>query len=821
MMFDHGDVINKRLSVNMNRWIRNITFCLALVALPAISEASQINNVSLTASASGDVVKIEADAALEYQVFDLDGPARVVLNFPGASISGTVKDINPNGSGVTGVFPSKNKDGARIEIGLSQTTGYNIEESGNNLIIRFSKVSTESDGKAAASIQGIEVRESGAMTELVLNGSNMDANHNAFLSNKNQTLILDFWGATSKLPKEHYQYASQWIRDVTVGQADGRVRLVAALLPSDKLTQQIDATSNQMIIRLGKVEPKRFSESITVENVTFQPDDRIAHVMIRTDEVNPIVNINEKGGNVIIDMKHARLAAGMERSQDVSAFPGPVKQIDSYGVNGGVRVVARLRGKVDVTSFQQGNVVTINFEPEDLYAARKSGGETGPKTSYVGQNVSFDFKDIEITNALKLLSEMSDLNIIMASDVRGTLTMRLVDVPWDQALDLILTSQGLGKQVDGNVMRIAPLDVLRREHKEELEGQKDVAMIEPLITEPISLNFARVEEIQKMLEQSKQKATENNAGGNTAAVTSSASILSPRGSYLVDQRTNTLIVTDTQQAINNVKRFISIVDKSVEQVLIEARIVEATSTFTQEFGIRWGGLYQGTTAQNFPNTVDIGAAGGSGAANGMIVDLPSINARTNGGAIGISLGSFSNIINLDLELSAAEVDGTAKIVSSPRVLTSNGGKAMISQGFDVPYITPATASTPATVQFKKAELKLDVSPQITANKTVIMEVDITKDAPTGQSVLGNPILATKKVTTNLQVKDGETIVIGGIFTKDGSKNESGVPGIKDIPLLGWLFKTKDKSDTKTELLIFLTPKIINDAGRSEARENKI
>lgn len=823
MMFGNGDFIN-RLSTNMTQMLKYIgALCLAVAILPVASEASQINNVSLMNSASGDVVKIEADAALEYQVFDLDGPPRVVVSFPGASIGGGVKDIHAQGDGVTGVFPAENKDGVRLEIGLGEKIGYDIEESGNDLVIRFGQTAETAENKQAATIEGIEVRETGSVTELVLSGTNMDANHNAVLSNQNQTLILDFWGATSKLPKEHYQYASQWIRDVTVGQAEGRVRLVVDLLPSGKLTQQIDANSGQMIVRLGGVEPKKFSDSVTVENVVFQPDDRIAHIMIRTDEINPIVDLKETDGNVVIDVKNAHLADGMERSQDVRAFPGPVKQIDSYGINNSVRVVARLRGKVDVTTFQQGNVVTVNFEPEDMFLARKGGtGESKGGKEYVGQNVTFDFKDIEITNALKLLSEMSDLNIIMASDVRGTLTMRLVDVPWDQALDIILSSQGLGKEVEGNVMRIAPLDVLRREHKEELEGQKDVAMIEPLITEPIALNFARVEEIKQMLDQSKQKASNaGNAGGNNAEITGGAAILSPRGSYLVDQRTNTLIVTDTQQAINNIKRFVSIVDKSVDQVLIEARIVEATSSFSQDFGIRWGGLYNNTTNYNFPNTISIGTAGGTGATSGMIVDLPSAAVPGTGGSLGISLGSFTNFINLDLELSAAEVDGTAKIVSSPRVLTTNGGKALISQGNDVPYVAPASGSSPATVSFKRAELKLEVTPQITANKTVIMEVDITKDAPTGQTVQGNPILATKQVTTNLQVKDGETIVIGGIFTKDGADNEAGIPGVKEIPLLGWLFKNKNKSQNKTELLIFLTPKIIDNTGSANIAGSSI
>jgi len=733
----------------------------------------------------------------------------MVINFPGATISDDVSAVNSGGTGVISIFPMKTKDEVRLEIGLSEATGYKIEEEGSALVIRFAGSETE-NGKpeSAAIIQDIEVRDVGSTTELVLRGKNMNANHNAFLSNQNQTLILDFWGGASKLPKEFYQYSTQRVRDVVVGDAEGRVRLVVGLIPGAEVNQQIDADTEQFIVRFGNVTPVKKADSITVESIDFQPDDRIAHILVRTDAVDPIININEKDGNVIIDLKKAHLAAGQERSQDVRAFPGPIKQIDSYVIDNTVRVVARLRDKVDVTSFQEGNVVTINFEPEDLYLARTGAtAEAQGGLAYTGQKVTFDFKDIEITNALKLIAEMSNLNVIMSDDVKGTLTMRLVDVPWDQALDIILASQDLGKVVEGNVMRIAPLAVLRKEHKEALEGIKDVEMLEPLITEPIALSFARVEVIKKMLDESKQKS----GGEGQGATSGSAAILSPRGSYLVDQRTNTLIVTDTAQAINNVKRFISIIDKSVEQVLIEARIVEATDNFTEEFGIRWGGQFSSQQAAlNGSPNIQVGATNPT-ASNNFLVDLPAASASA-GGAVGVSWGAVSKLLNLDLELSAAEVDGIAKVVSSPRILTANGGKAVISQGNDVPFVTPASGAGPATVAFKKAELKLEVTPQITANKTVIMEVDISKDAPTGQTVQGNPILATKKVTTNLQVRDGETIVIGGIFTRDKANNESGVPLLKEIPLLGWIFKTKLNTDSKTELLIFLTPSIVQGSG---------
>jgi len=827
-MCDHGDA--GEMKRKLNGWkgclagLKTLSLAVSvllsvLILVPGHGEASQINSVSIMDADSGDVLRIEADSALEYQVFDLDGPPRMILNFPNASISSDVGALKADGEGVTSLFPVRNKDGVRLEVGLSELIDYEIEESGNTLVVRFAgTASEESSSDAAAILKDIEVRDRGSVTELVLRGVNMDANHHAFMSNQNQTLTLDFWGASSKLPKEFYQYSTQRIRDVTIGETEGRVRLVVGLLPGGEMNQQIDAEPGQMIVRFGKVLAERKASSVVVESVDFQPDDRIAHIMVRTDVVNPVVNITEKDGNVVVELKKAHLAAGQERSQDVRAFPGPVRQIDSYVVDDTVRIVARLRDKVDVTSFQQGNVFTVNLEPEDLHLAR-IGSEDKDEFAYSGQKVTFDFKDIDIRNALKLISEMSDLNIIMSDDVSGTLTMRLVDVPWDQALDLILSARGLGHEKIGNVMRIAPVEVLRAEYESKLQARRGSEQLEPLVTEFITLNFTKVDDVKKMLEGASANTTK---GGTTPSAdqTDSTSpevtvgILSPRGSFLIDERTNTLIIKDTQASINSVKRLIATIDKPVQQVLIEGRIVEATDNFQRDIGVRWGGLYNATTTKNFPNTISVGAAGGAGAANGMLVDLPAAVGAGAGGAIGLSLGSFSNILNLDLELSAAEADDEVKIISNPRVVTTNLKPAFIKQGVKVGIVTPGTANSPPTTQLVDALLELTVTPQITANDGVIMDITVTKNTPTIFNSLTG--IDSKEIKTNIYMKNGETVVIGGVYTRDTASNTSAVPGFSKIPVLGWLFKKKLKRDNKTELLIFITPKIMHTVGANTA-----
>jgi len=810
------------------RYAITALFTLLFFLQPFSAQAVQVNDISLQKSPGGDVVTIRADGPMTYELFDLKAPSRLVVNIPGASLKKGLEPLHDDHPGVNSVFPVVSGDGVRLEIGMDRVLSYKVDEKGKKLVVRFAATAAAGGKNAAGSaavLKDIDIRDRGSVTELVLRGDHMDVNHDAFVTNKGHTLILDFWGATSMLPKEHYAVSTQKVSGVTVGQAEGRVRLVVNLIKGGQESHQIDASGQQMVVRFGGVAVKRRAAVVQVEEVHFQPDDRVAHLQIRTDAANPIINIYEKQGNVVLDIKKAALAAGQQRTQDVRDFPGPVKQVDAYTVDDQVRIVARLREKVDVSSFQQGNVLTLTLMPKDIAAARR-GMKGKEKFAYTGQKVTFDFKDIDIRNSLKLIAEMSDLNIIMSDDVNGKLTMRLVDVPWDQALDLILSARGLGKERQGNVMRIAPTKVLAEERQNRLEALQGSEQLEPLVTEFITLSYARVEDIKKML--SGASANSSKGGGTTGASTggsagaASASsettigILSPRGSFLVDERTNTLIIKDTRDSVNNIKRLIATIDKPVEQVLIAARIVEASDDFTRDLGVRWGGQVNGhggkvqhTLGRNAnlqvpptgPNPGGAPAVGGPG----FLVDLP---ASAIAGQFGLAIGAINNAFNIDLELSAAESEGKVKIISNPRVVTTNLKTATIDSGKDIPFTTVSQNGT--NVQFKKATLGLEVTPQITADKRVILHVVVTKDSPTG-SLVGtenNPLVSTKRIDTEIFMDNGETIVIGGIYTRDRENNINGVPGFMHIPVLGWLFKKKSVVDKKTELLIFITPKIL-------------
>jgi len=705
------------------KYLLSLCMLFATLGLSSVVFAAQITGVTLLDSGDGDVLRIESDGPLNYQVFDLDGPPRLILSFSGATLGDGVEALQSSGNGVTRVYPVSDKGVVRLEVSLSEVLAYDIKDVNDTLVVHFAGIKVEQKASAIvnAVIQDIEVRDRGSVTELILRGEHMDANHNAFMTQGNQQLILDLWGASSRLKKTSFQYATQRINSVLVGQADDRVRLVVKLLPTADMHQQIDATADKMVIRLGGVIAKKKVNVLEVESVDFQPDDRIAHVVIRTDGTDPVINVREKGDHVIIDVKKSKLLAGQERSQDVSAFPGPVRQIDTYQLGEQVRIVTRLREKVSVTSFQQGNVFTINFEPEDMALARMNKGGQN-EFSYTGQKVTFDFKDIDIRNALKLIAEMSDLNIIMSDDVTGVLTMRLVDVPWDQALELILSARGLGKQQSGNVMRVAPMEVLRAEYESKLQAQHGSQQLEPVLTEFITLSYTKVDDVKKIIEGASANATKGGrgkgGGGKGAANEATVGILSSRGSFLIDTRTNTLIIKDTQKAINAVKRLVAVVDKPIKQVLIEGRIVEASDNFQRDLGVAWGGQY---TTRNGTQIGGTRVSGGGTGGTGMLVDLPAaVGPGVGGGSVGIALGTLSNVFNLNLELSAAEAEGEVKIVSNPRVITTNLKPATISQGVDVSFTT-ITQNGPQT-NFKKADLSLTATPQITADNHIILQL---------------------------------------------------------------------------------------------------
>ena len=813
----------------MKRWL----VVVWTMALAATAEAVTLQDVQLATRDGAVQATLVFDAPAKFRLYRLDAPPRVIVMASGAGLAADLPADLGGVAFVRAVHVKHTEAGVRVELGLSRRARAEAQPMGNRLVLMLRPEGTaaaapvnKEQAKPRAVIKDLAVRDLEGATELVIMGDHLDVNHNAFLTPDGKQLILDFWGAKLALAKHHYSFPSQFVSTVDAGERARRVRLVVSVSATAPARYQVSPGRNRFVVRFGHQVARAARHAVTVEAVQFQPEDRIARITIRTDRANPIVNLRRRKDKVVMDVEKARLAPGQERTLDVSSFPGPVRQVDVYQLGDRVRIVARLRERAEVSAFQSGNAATISFVPEDLATARRGGAEEGGRPSpYHGQKVSFNFKDIEIRNALALIAEMSGLNIIMSDDVQGRLTMRLENVPWDQALDLILAAKGLGKEQVGNVLRIAPLAVIRADAEARRKAHESAEDAEPLYTEFIELSYASVNDVKTILEGgSIQQPGTGGGGGQTqqgqkggqegegASAKGGLKLLSKRGSILMDERSNTLIITDTRERLDNIKRLIKWIDRPVRQVLIESRIVEASENFSRELGVRWGGNYQVLTQRNFPYQINVLGAASAG---GFAVDLPAAVGQGSGGAIGLQFGSFNGRINLNLELSAAESEGRAKVISTPRVLTSELHEAIIEQNIQIPYaaVTVAGGATTTSTTMQSARLTLRVKPQITADRRIILDLTVNKDTPQANYLVkgGDPIIEKKQVKTRLMVNDGETIVLGGIYSKQVGQTESGVPLLRRIPLIGWLFKSRTVTDKRNELLVFLTPQIVQEA----------
>lgn len=435
-------------------------------------------------------------------------------------------------------------------------------------------------------------------------------------------------------------------------------------------------------------------------------------------------------------------------------------------------------------------------------------GALGGSTRHHGRRVDLDFNGADIQNILRLLAEVGGVNIISGDDVSGTVTVRMMNVPWDQALQIVLEAKGLGMERHENLIRVAPNSVLEREREMEISRRRQAVELAPVETRLVPISYAKAEDMVARVRET----------------------LTTRGTVSLDARTNTMIVRDVAASIDNVERLVQALDTQTPQVLVEARIVEASSNFFRDIGIQWGGdvtmnsLTGNPTGLAFPYNLGVagGSAGGStaglspfgGAANpNYAVNLPAAAGAGTGGALGISMGSISGLVNVAVRLSAAESSGVVRIVSSPRILTLDNQQAKISTGTSIPFVSASAQGT--QVQFQEARLELTVTPHVTNDGSVLMKVNVSRnEADLIRTVQGQPYILRREADTNLLVQDGHTAVIGGIYTRQTGRNTNQVPFFGDIPILGALFQNRTTRDERTEMLIFLTPKIVNRAESS-------
>ncbi|WP_343548795.1 temperature dependent type IV pilus secretin PilQ [Ralstonia sp.] len=627
-------------------------------------------------------------------------------------------------------------------------------------------------------------------------------------------IAIDFFGASFAQGRANYQYGGKLLRSANVVQIGDRTRVVLDLARQTQYKSEV--RGNQYVLTLeaapvaAAVAAPTFSaptpvagaERPAVRNVDFRRGEDLAgRVVVDLSTANSAINIAQQGQNLVVDFVGATLPQSLRRRYDVSDFGTPVQAMRATDNGTGARLIIEPRGNWQYSSYQTDTQFVVEVRPTKEDPNKLISGP-----GYRGERLSLNFQNIDVRSLLQVFADFTNLNIVTSDSVTGTLSLRLKDVPWDQALQIVLDSKGLASRRNGNVLWVAPRGELATKEKAELESQQQVTELEPLRSQVFRLNYQSAGDVRNMLLGS---GAAGGAGGAAGGTTSR--ILSKRGSLTADTRTNQLFVSDIPSKLEEVQAFLLKIDIPVRQVMIEARIVEADDTFSRNLGAKLGfasktnGAGYGNTYTNVVSPVTQNATWD----NSPAISFPAngING-VNAASVAVSLFNAGAGRFLALELSALEADGRGKIVSSPRVVTADNIKALIEQGTEIPY-QQATSSGATSVSFKKANLKLEVTPKITPDGNIFLDVDVNKDSVGIQTTNGFAI-DTKHVQTQVLVENGGTVVIGGIYTQNERTDINKVPLLGDIPVLGNLFKSTNKINNRTELLVFLTPRVLSD-----------
>ena len=634
------------------------------------------------------------------------------------------------------------------------------------------------------------------------------------------------------------------LSSVNVVQAGTRTRLVLNLNKSVEYEATVDGKS--LLIALGDVGASaapvnvspRFAEAApggarhTIRDVDFRRGAAgEARIVTTLSDAQAGINIRQQSNGVVVDFIGTELPKALQRRLDVADFGTPVQTVETYTLGDNTRMVIQPKGGWEYSAYQTDNSFIVEVKQSDDGQKKTADG----KVKYTGEKLSLNFQNVEVRSVLQVIADFTGLNIVASDTVTGNLTLRLKDVPWDQALDLILQTKGLDKRQNGNVIWIAPKDELMTKEKLEFEAKNAVADLEPLTTEYIQLNYMRADEAKSMLYGA--SGTSLNAGTGEAVNCSAQAqgltgmaaqaaqqsqgssdqkILTKRGRATYELKTNTLIITDTARKIQEIRELLARLDVPARQVMIEARVVVATDGWSRDLGARLG--FQAINNIRMGDKYQIG---GNTATIPATTPVPGLPAAGTGQALPVSAGagnlalSLLNLANgnlLSLELRALEADNRGKVISNPRVMTSNQKPAVILSGTQIPYVTTTVAAgaSQSTVTFKDAFLCLLVDPQILNNDSIILTVEVQKDAAEFAAGINVPAINTRRIKTQVRLNNGETLVLGGIFDGTESSAVSKVPLLGDVPVFGNLFKTTTKENSKTELIIFLTPRILDD-----------
>ena len=692
----------------------------------------------------------------------------------------------------------------------------------------------------AETLQDIRFAElPGERAEIRLSFDSVPSDPEGYAIEQPARIVLDFPGVENGLAEKKYSMAVGEVSSAVVLAAGGRTRLIINLENPVPYTSRIDGSN--YIIEIGsesasgstvaRSEPPGESESSEFGQPTFIPETDSAAIKgidFRRGELgegkvilsltDPGINIDveEVSGGIEVRFLNTKLPEELRRKLDVLDFATPVSTLTARREGDGAVISINASGEYDYLAYQADNQYVVSVKP----LTRQELEEEARKFAYVGEKMSLNFQDIQVRNILQLIADFTDLNLVASDTVTGSITLRLENVPWDQALDIVLKTKGLDKRQIGNVLMVAPAAEIAERERQEIETQKQLMELAPLRTEYIRIRYANARELFNLFMDSSSGGGGGGGGGAGGSErNSTGSILSERGQAIVDERTNSIILTDTEEKINDFKALIDRIDIPVQQVMIEARIVIADTTFNRELGVRInaaGARFE--TDRSFGTTARLqGAFSEEGPVQGLfdgtvdefvLNDTTMVDLGVSNPAGAVTFSILDPNFLLGLELSALEEMGFAEIVSQPKVITGDKQRATIESGTEIPY-QEESASGGTTTTFKEAVLKLDVTPQITPDNRIIIDLLINQDSISAiDQASGIPILDITQLETQVLVSDGETIVLGGIYQTETLTGEAKVPILGDIPLLGRLFRSDIRAEDKKELLIFITPRIM-------------
>jgi len=684
-------------------------------------------------------------------------------------------------------------------------------------------------------LESIDVQNiSGQQVQLTLRHSSPPAEPVAFTIDNPARISLDLANTALAIPSRRIDVRVGGVDSVLAAESAGRTRLVLNL--DRLLPYQTRVSGNDVIVLIGGPgngataatssgasgsQPARSASAApsgprAIRGIDFRRGAAgTGRVIVRLSDPHTPASLRQLGNQIVVDFAGAEVASNLARRYDAGDFATPVTGFDVVRVGDGVRLAITATGEFEHLAYQSDDQYVVEVQP-----ARKAAQKTEDKRVYTGERLTLNFQDIETRAVLALLMDVSGQNIVVSDSVQGSVTLRLQNVPWDQALDIVLRTKGLDKRRNDNVIIVAPTEELAAREKAELAARLDVQDLSPLRSEYLQVNYAKATDLANLIK----------------AQTGGGGLLSKRGTVSVDERTNTLLLQDSSDRLDDIRRLVGTLDIPVRQVQIEARIVIVSDDFSRELGIRAGftgtaangndGLYQTSgTAQSVDTTlasaldnlqsgsgspypVEIPTGDPASAAQRYNVNLPVVNPA--GSLAFMILGSDYLV---DLEISAAQNEGRGEVISTPRIITANQREASIQQGVEIPY-QESSSSGATTISFKEAVLELRVTPQITPDNRIILDLNVKKDS-VGQVIVGGagqqvPSIDTREITTSVIVNDGQTVVLGGILETERRETEKKVPYLGDVPVLGRLFKTTGKTNNKDELLIFVTPKILRE-----------